>query len=76
MFDWLIGTTSQIVGILKKVVVEILKWIWNKIKEWAIANWQVVVIIILVLLVVGLVKLLLLKLQLTPILKDIGILSA
>ncbi len=66
---------SEVVNTTKKVIGAILEWIWSKIKEWAIANWKIVIIAILVLFVVGLVKLLLLKLQLTPVLRDLGLLK-
>ena len=67
--------TSEIASVIKKIIVKILEWIWSKIKDWAITNWQIVVIAILVLFVVGLVKLLLLKLQITPFLRDVGLLK-
>lgn len=67
---------SEIIEITKKVISAILRWIWDKIKDWAIANWQIVIIGILVLFVVVLVKLLFLKLQMAPILRNLGLLNS
>lgn len=67
--------TKGIVSIAKKVISEILKWIWEKIKEWANANMAKVAVAILLLVVVILFKLLVLKVQLGPMLVQAGVLS-
>ncbi len=68
--------SSEVLGLVKKVITGILRWVWDKIKDWVIRNWQTVVIGIMVLVIVILVKLLLLKLQIAPVLRNFGLLSA
>ena len=66
---------SEIVKVTKKVIWEILKWIWEKIQAWIMSHWQLTAIAVLVLLVVGLVKLLLFRISITPILKEYGLIN-
>lgn len=50
---------GELVKIVKKVLSEILKWIWDKIKDWIIANWSIAAVAILSLIVLFLVRILL-----------------
>ena len=68
--------TDEVVKVVKKVIWEILKWIWEKIKAWIMSHWQLTAIAVLVLLVIGLVKLLLFRISITPILKQYGLIAS
>lgn len=50
---------DEIIGIVKKVIVAIAKWIWDKIKDWVTANWAIAAVAILSLIVVFLVRIML-----------------
>ncbi len=76
VFDWLVGSSASVVEITKKVIVAILKWVWEKIKAWIMSHWQLTAIAVLVLLVIGLVKLLLIRISVTPLLKQYGLIDS
>lgn len=53
--------TDEIIGVVKKVIVAILKWIWDKIKDWFMAHWEWTAMAIMAVVIYVLVKLLLLR---------------
>lgn len=50
---------DEIISIVKKVLEAIAKWIWDRLKDWVMANWQIATIAILGLFVVFLVRIIL-----------------
>lgn len=57
------GISGDVVGhyvdIVKKVLTEVAKWIWSKIKDYVKDHWERIAIVILVTLVIFLGKIIL-----------------
>lgn len=60
--------TDAIFIVVRKVIMKLLSWVWDRVKDYLLAHWKEIVIVSLLLLIFGLVKIIIVSLGLRQIL--------